>query len=69
MIEYHLEDLGDIIKLSIPTESSWGTICFAWEKSNNEFTSALESKGIDVLIDLLVNNPDTAYQEFVNGVQ
>ena len=58
---------GGINELTIPTDGQWGTICFAWEKSNTEFTSALESKGIDVLIDLLVNNPDTAYQLFVNG--
>jgi len=48
-------------ELIIPTDGQWGTICFAWEKSNVEFTSALESKGIDVLVDLLVNDPNTAY--------
>ena len=66
-MEYKLEDLGDVVRLSIPTESSWGIICFAWEKSNVEFISALESKGIDVLVNLLVSNPNTAYQIFVNG--
>ena len=66
-MEYKLEDLGDVIRLSIPTESSWGIICFAWEKSNVEFTSVLESKGIDVLVNLLVSDPNTAYQLFVNG--
>lgn len=67
MIEYQLEDLGDIVRISIPTMTSWGIILFAWEKSNVEFTSALESKGIDVLVELLVFNPNTAYQAFVNG--
>jgi hypothetical protein len=67
MIDYTLEDLGDVVRLSIPTNSSWGIIFFAWEKSNVEFTSALESKGIDVFVNLLVNNPNTAYTEFING--
>jgi tRNA A37 threonylcarbamoyladenosine synthetase subunit TsaC/SUA5/YrdC len=66
-MEYKLEDLGDVMRLSIPTETSWGIICFAWEKSNVEFTSSLESQGIDVLVNLLVSNPNTAYQIFVNG--
>ena len=68
MIEYHLEDLGDIVKISIPTDTSWGVICFAYEKSNYEFTLALESQGIDVLIELLVKNPNTAYQAFIDGI-
>lgn len=69
MIEYYLEDLGDIVKISIQTATSWGIIFFAWEKSNDEFTKALDSQGIDVLVDLLVKDPNTAYQAFVNGVQ
>ena len=56
-----------VVSITIPTNTSWGTIFFSYEKSNIEFTSALESKGIDVLVDLLVNNPDNAYNEFVNG--
>ena len=67
MIDYKLEDLGDIVRISIPTMTSWGIILFAWEKSNVEFTSALESKGIDILVELLVFNPNIAYQAFVNG--
>jgi hypothetical protein len=66
-MNYILEDLGEIVRISIPTNTSWGTILFAYEKSNTEFTSALESKGIDVLVDLLVNDPNTAYTEFING--
>jgi len=66
-MNYTIDDLGEIVRISIPTNTSWGTILFAWEKSNTEFTSALESKGIDVLVDLLVNNPNTAYNQFING--
>ena len=57
-----------VVSITIPTNTSWGTILFAYEKSNTEFISALESQGIDVLIELLVKNPDTAYQDFVNGI-
>jgi hypothetical protein len=66
-MNYTIEDLGDIVRISIPTSTSWGTIFFAWEKSNEEFTSTLESKGIDVLVNLLVNDPNTAYLNFING--
>jgi len=64
-MNYTIDDLGDIVRISIPTNSSWGTILFAWEKSNDEFTTALESKGIDVLVNLLVNDPNTAYSIFI----
>jgi hypothetical protein len=63
-MNYTIEDLGEIVRISIPTNTSWGIILFAWEKSNTEFTTALESKGIDVLVDLLVNDPNTAYTNF-----
>jgi hypothetical protein len=52
-------------ELIIPTDGQWGTICFAWEKSNTEFTSALESQGIDIFVNLLVNDPNTAYSIFI----
>jgi len=54
-----------INQLTIPTEGQWGTICFAWEDSNEEFVNALNSKGINLFIDLLVANPDTAYLIFI----
>jgi len=63
-MNYTLEDLGEIVRISIPTNTSWGTILFAWEKSNTEFTTALESKGIDVFIALLIADPNTAYSQF-----
>ena len=59
------ENENGITQISIPTNTQHGTICFAWEKSNNEFTSALESKGIDVFVELLVNDPNTAYSIFI----
>jgi hypothetical protein len=56
-----------ITEIVIPTNSQWGTICFAWEENNDEFINALNAKGIELFIDLLVNNPNTAYNQFVNG--
>jgi hypothetical protein len=58
------ENENGITQISIPTNTEHGTICFAWEKSNTEFTNALESKGIDVLIALLIADPNTAYTNF-----
>ena len=63
-MNYTIEDLGEIVRISIPTTTSWGTILFAWEKSNVEFTTALESQGIDVFIALLIADPNTAYTNF-----
>lgn len=54
-------------ELFIPTDSQWGTICFAWENSNEEFVNAINAKGLELFVDLLVNNPNTAYNQFVNG--
>jgi len=58
------EKENEITELIIPTDGQWGTICFAWEKSNVEFTTALESQGIDVFIALLIADPNTAYSQF-----
>jgi hypothetical protein len=63
-MNYTLEQKGNITYLSIPTDGKWGTICFAWEDSNSEFTTALAEKGIDVFIALLIADPNTAYTLF-----
>lgn len=51
-------------ELVVPTEGQWGTICFAWEDSNTEFTTALSEKGIDAFVALLIADPNTAYTLF-----
>ena len=56
-----------ITELVIPTEGQWGTICFSWEDSNEEFINAMNSKGLELFVELLVANPNTAYTQFVNG--
>jgi hypothetical protein len=53
-----------ITQISIPTDGQWGTICFAWEDSNVEFTTALAEKGLDAFIALLIADPNTAYTLF-----
>ncbi len=57
---------GGINELTIPTDTQWGTICFAWEDSNVEFVTALNAKGIEVFIELLIADPNTAYLIFIN---
>lgn len=66
MIDYSLVDNGETMLLSIPNQGNWGTICFAWEKTNVEFTTALSLKGIDYFVTLLVQNPNTAYNLMLN---
>lgn len=56
-----------ITELVIATDSEWGTICFSWEESNQEFVNAMNSKGLELFVELLVANPNTAYTQFVNG--
>ena len=66
MIDYSLVDNGETMLLSIPNQGNWGTICFAWEKTNVEFTTALNNKGLDFFIDLLIKDPNTAYTLMLN---
>jgi len=54
-----------ITKISIPTNTQWGVICFAWEETNVDFVTALNSKGIDAFIELLIQDPNTAYLTFI----
>jgi len=54
-----------ITELVVPTDGQWGTICFAWEDSNLEFTTALAEKGIEAFVALLIADPNTAYLIFV----
>jgi hypothetical protein len=55
---------GGIYELIIKTDGQWGTICFGWEKTNTEFTTALDSKGLETFVQLLVDDPNTAYNLF-----
>ena len=45
-------------------------IFFGWDMSDDyiDFRNALEVKGIDVFVDLLIDNPNTAFTIFCNGI-
>jgi len=45
-------------------------IFFAWDESSNydAFRIALNDKGIDVFVDLLIDDPSTAFTIFCNGI-
>lgn len=64
---YELKEKNGIHEIMVATDSQWGTICFSWEDSNQDFVNAINSKGIELFVELLVNDPNTAYNQFVNG--
>lgn len=66
-MNYTITEKDSINEIVIPTDGQWGTICFAWENSNEEFVNALNTKGIEVFVELLIADPNTAYLLFVNG--
>jgi hypothetical protein len=68
MINYKIIEHEDTTEIIVFTQGKWGTICFAWEKSNYEFTLAVESQGIEYFAELLYIDPNTAYQIFINGI-
>lgn len=68
MIDYTLTEQGDLMYISIPNQGKWGTICFAYDKNNAEIVDAISSKGIEVFVELLASDPNTAYSIFVNGI-
>ena len=45
-------------------------IFFGWDMSDDyiDFRNALEVKGIDAFVDLLIDNPDNAFLIFTNGI-
>jgi hypothetical protein len=44
-------------------------IFFGWDMSDNyiDFRNALETKGIDTFVDLLIENPNTAFTVFTQS--
>lgn len=44
-------------------------IFFGWDMSDDyiDFRNALEVKGVEVFVDLLIDNPNTAFTIFCNG--
>lgn len=68
-MKYTVENVNGIYRLTIPTDSEWGTICFNWDDSEDYlvFRQRLEVKGIDAFVDLLIQDSNTAFNTFVNG--
>lgn len=68
MINYEIKTEGNVTIITIPTDGPHGTICFAYDSTYTTFLAALDAKGIDVFIQLLVYDPATAYATFTDGV-
>jgi hypothetical protein len=68
MINYEMKTQGDVTIITVPTDGPHGTICFAYDSTFTTFLAALDAKGIDVFIQLLVYDPNTAYATFTDGV-
>lgn len=62
---YTIIEEENTTNISIDSHTEWGVICFAWENTNVDFINALNSKGIDAFVELLVSNPNTAYSTFI----
>lgn len=45
-------------------------IFFGWDMSSDydAFRVALDTKGVDAFVDLLIDNPNTAFLIFTNGI-
>jgi hypothetical protein len=45
-------------------------IFFGWDMSDDyiDFRNALDEKGFDAFVDLLIENPDNAFLKFTNGI-
>lgn len=64
-MRYVITTKGDIQILEVLNHN----IFFGWDMSDNyiDFRNALEVKGIDAFVDLLIENPNTAFTTFCNG--
>lgn len=64
-MRYIITTKGDVQILEVLNHN----IFFGWDMSDDyiDFRNALEVKGIDAFVDLLIENPNTAFTTFVNG--
>jgi hypothetical protein len=62
---YSIIQEENVTHILIDSNTKWGVICFAWENTNVDFVTALNSKGIDAFIELLIQDPNTAYLTFI----
>jgi hypothetical protein len=66
-MNYTLRDENGITYINIETPGPYGVICFGYDNNNAVFMAALADKGIEVFIQLLVYDPNTAYTTFTAG--
>lgn len=65
-MRYIITTKGDVQILEVLNHN----IFFGWDMSDDyiDFRNALEVKGIDAFVDLLIENPNTAFTIFCNGI-
>lgn len=65
-MRYVITTKGDVQILEVLNHN----IFFGWDMSDDyiDFRNALEIKGIEVFVDLLIDNPNTAFTIFTNGI-
>ena len=65
-MRYVITTQGDLQVLEVIGHN----IFFGWDMSDDyiDFRNALEVKGIDVFVDLLIDNPNTAFTIFTDGI-
>ncbi len=64
-MRYQITNKGELHILEVIGHN----IFFGWDMSDDyiDFRNALDVKGIDVFVDLLIDNPNTAFTIFCNG--
>lgn len=64
-MKYAITTQGELTIIEVVGEN----IFFGYDNSSDydEFRNALQTKGIDVFVELLATNPNTAFNLFVNG--
>jgi len=67
MINYEIKTEGDVTIITVPTDGPHGTICFAYDSTFTDFINALNLKGIDAFVDLLIEDPNTAFTIFTQA--
>lgn len=65
-MRYTITTQGDVQILEVLNHN----IFFGWDMSDDyiDFRNALEVKGIEVFVDLLIEDSNTAFLKFINGI-
>jgi hypothetical protein len=65
-MRYTITTQGDVQILEVLNHN----IFFGWDMSDDyiDFRNALEEKGVEVFVDLLIADSNTAFLKFINGI-